>query len=91
MLKGQSMKNDLKDWEQNYINSLTLKTIFAATIGTLIATLIAYIIQKAGLGEIKPGLLFIPWGIALVYGVSIAFRRGVMAERERAEKSSADL
>lgn len=74
----------VEKWEQDQINSLTLKLIFAATIGTLAATGIAYLLNKAGLPEISPQLLFAPWGIALVVGASIAFHRGVMAERERA-------
>lgn len=72
------------EWEENQINNLTLKCIFAATLGTAAATAIAYILQKAGVPEIRPELLFMPWGIALVIGVSVAFRRGVMAERTRA-------
>ena len=43
---------------------------------------------QLGEGEIKPELLFLPWGIALVYGVSISFHTGVMAERERAAKQA---
>ena len=74
-------------WEQEKINALTLKLIFAATAGMLAATAIAYGLQKLGMSEISPQLLFAPWGIALVVGVSIAFHQGVMAERERtAEK-----
>ena len=85
------MKNKkLPDWEQNQINAITLKLIFAATFGTLAATAIAYVLKKAGLGEIKPELLFIPWGIALVYGVSTSFHHGVVAEREHAEKAAAE-
>jgi hypothetical protein len=76
-------------WEQNHINALTLRLILSATVGTLAATAIALILKKAGLGEIKPELLFIPWGIALVYGVSLAFHRGVVAERERAGRTTA--
>lgn len=76
-----------EQWQQNEINSLTLKLIFAATGGTLAATGIAFILKTAGVGEVKPELLFIPWGIALVFGVSLAFRKGVMAERTRAEKA----
>lgn len=73
----------VEEWEQNQINSLTLKLIFAATGGTLAATGIAFVLQKAGVNEVRPELLFIPWGIALVAGVSIAFHRGVLAERAR--------
>ena len=78
-----------QDWEQGQINALTLKLIFAATLGTVCATAIAFILKKGGLGDINPELLFIPWGIALVYGVSFSFRQGVMAERERAEAQKA--
>ena len=81
-------KNEKTDeWQQNEINSLTLKLIGAATVGTLAATGIAFVLKTAGLAEVKPELLFIPWGIALVFGISIAFRRGVLAERSRVEKS----
>lgn len=80
----------LEDWEQNHINSLTLKLIFAATLGTLAATGLAFILKKTGIGEIKPELLFIPWGIALVFGVSMSFHRGVMAERNRAEQAAVE-
>lgn len=75
--------NKAEEWEQNHINSLTLKCIFAATIGTAAATAIAFIVQRAGAPEIRPELLFMPWGIALVVGISIAFRNGVLAERTR--------
>jgi hypothetical protein len=71
--------------DQNQINSLTLQMIISATLGTLAATGVSFILKKVGLGEIKPELLFIPWGIALVFGVSVGFHRGVIAERGRAE------
>lgn len=73
-----------EEWEQNHINSLTLKCILAATIATAAATAIAFILQKTGAPEIRPELLFMPWGVALVVGISVSFRRGVMAERARA-------
>ena len=75
--------NDLEDWEKSHVNSLTLKMIFWATAGTLLATAIAYILKKSALGDIQPELLFVPWGIVLVLGISTAFKRGVAAERER--------
>ena len=81
-------KGKIDEWQQNEINSLTLRLIFAATLGTLTATGIAFLLKTAGLGEVKPELLFIPWGIALVFGISLAFRRGVMAERTRAQKAA---
>ena len=84
------MKPKVEEWEQNHINSLTLKLIFAATFATGIATALAFIMQKAGIPEIRPELLFMPWGIALVAGVSISFHRGVMAERARAAKEAGD-
>lgn len=80
-----SRRRRIEEWEQNHINSLTLKMIFMATIGTLAATAIAFILRKAGFTEIHPELLFIPWGIALVLGISTSFHRGVMAERHRAK------
>jgi hypothetical protein len=83
------MADKVEDWQKNEINALTLKLIFAATAGTLAATGIAFLLKTAGLGEIKPELLFIPWGVALVVGVSLSFRRGVLAERTRAEKAAA--
>lgn len=81
-------RSKLDEWQQNEINSLTLRLIFAATLGTLAATGIAFLLKMAGLPEVKPELLFIPWGIALVFGISHSFRRGVMAERERAQKAA---
>jgi hypothetical protein len=81
-------KDKLQEWEDAQISTLTLKLILAATGGTLAATAIAYVLKTAGLGEVKPELLFVPWGIALVAGVSLAFRRGVMAERERAAQAA---
>lgn len=81
-------KKNPESWAQDQINSLTLKMIFAATLGTLAATGIATIVKYQGWGLIKPELLFIPWGIALVFGVSVAFRAGVMAERKRQEEAS---
>lgn len=80
----------LEEWEQNHVNSLTLKLIGAATLGTGAAMAIAFMLQKAGVPEIRPELLFMPWGIALVIGVSIAFHRGVLAERARPDKKSED-
>lgn len=76
-------KNKSEEWEKAAINAITLKMIFAATLGTLAATAIAVILRKSGIGEIKPELLFAPWGIALVYGISMSFHKGVMAERNR--------
>lgn len=79
-------KTETSSWEQTQINNLTLQMIFAATLGTLAAAAISYILRTAQIGEIRPELLFIPWGIALVFGVSLGFRRGVMAERARQDK-----
>ena len=76
-------KTPTEEWQQNKINALTLRMIFAASLGTLAATLLAGIMKSQALGEIKPELLFLPWGIALVFGISIAFKAGVNAERER--------
>jgi len=76
----------METWERNCINSLTLKTMFAAAAGTAAATVIAYLLQKSGIAEIRPELLFIPWGIALVFGISFAFRQGVKAERARLDE-----
>ena len=78
-------KENKEEWQQNEINSITLRLIFAATLGTLAAAGLALVLKYQGLAEVKPELLFIPWGIALVFGVSISFRRGVLAERARAE------
>jgi ABC-type phosphate/phosphonate transport system permease subunit len=75
----------VEEWEQNHINALTLKLILAATVGTLAAVALAFILQKMGVPEIRPELLFAPWGIALVLGIASAFHRGVLAERARAE------
>ena len=83
-----SKDKNLKQWEKDKVSALTLKMILAATAGTLLATALAYILRQAGLGEIKPELLFAPWGIVLVYGVSIAFHQGVEAERSRAANES---
>lgn len=80
----------LEEWEQNHVNSLTLKLIGAASLGTAGAMVIAFMLQKTGVPEIRPELLFMPWGIALVVGVSIAFHRGVLAERARLDKKSED-
>lgn len=82
------MADKKEKWQQDEINSLTLKMILAAAMGTLAATGIAVVLKYAGIGEVKPELLFFPWGIALVFGISIAFRRGVIAERERASGKS---
>lgn len=76
----------LEAWEQNKINSLTLKMILASTLATVVAACLAYVLQKAGITEIRRELLFAPWGIALVVGISIAFHQGVLAERERIAK-----
>ena len=80
------MKMKLEDWERNQINALTLKLIFAATFGTLAAVGLTLVLQRYGVPEVKPELLFAPWGIALVIGVSIAFHQGVLAERQRWQK-----
>ena len=88
--KGISMKetksHKIEPWEQNQINDLTLKLIFAATAGTAAAVLIAYCLKRYGIPEVRPELLFMPWGIALVIGVSLAFHQGVLAERARVAK-----
>lgn len=76
-------KHKTEEWEKAAINAITLKMIFAATLGTLAATLLAFLLRKSGIGDIKPELLFAPWGIALVFGISTSFHKGVMAERNR--------
>ncbi|MBU6474478.1 MAG: hypothetical protein KGL10_05315 [Alphaproteobacteria bacterium] len=76
----------VEDWEQNHINSLTLKLIFAATLATLAAAGISMAMRHFGLQQIQPDLLFAPWSIALVIGTSVAFHQGVLAERARNEK-----
>lgn len=83
-------KHKVEEWEKAAINAITLKMIFAATIGTLVATALALILRKSGLGDIKPELLFAPWGIALVVGVSTSFHKGVMAERNRDKTGTPD-
>jgi hypothetical protein len=69
----------VEEWEQNHINSITLKLIFAATLATLAATGVAIALRSMN----YPELLFAPWGIALVIGISVSFHKGVMAERAR--------
>ncbi len=76
----------VEDWEQNHINSLTLKLIFAATLATLAAAGISMLMGRMGMQRIQPDLLFAPWSIALVIGTSIAFHQGVLAERARNQK-----
>ncbi len=76
----------IQEWEKPLINALTLKLIFAAAFSTAAAAGLAFILRKSGFGEIKPELLFMPWGIFLVVGVSISFHAGVMAERDRLAK-----
>lgn len=82
----------VEEWEQNHINSLTIKLIFAATAATLFATALDVILRHSGVAAIRPELLFAPWSIALVIGTGLSFHRGVLAERERAaeEKEKAD-
>ncbi len=79
----------VEEWEQNHINSLTLNLILYATIATLLATLISLAIHNVNIPQAMPELLFAPWSIALVLGTSIAFHKGVMAERDRATKEKA--
>jgi len=79
-------KPPVQEWEKPLINALTMKFIFAATGGTLAATGLSYILRISGFGEIKPELLFMPWGVALVLGVSVGFHQGVLAERRRQNK-----
>ena len=83
-------KNKVEEWEKAAINAITLKMIFSATIGTLAATALALILRKSEFGDIKPELLFAPWGIALVIGVSTSFHKGVMAERNRDKSNDTD-
>jgi len=73
----------VEDWEQNHINSLTLNLILYATIATLVATLLSLAVKNVNIPQIMPELLFAPWSVALVLGTSIAFHKGVMAERDR--------
>jgi len=73
-------------WEQNHINALTLKILFAATIATGATTAVAFFLRSAGFPEIHPELLFMPWGVAVVIGVFISFHSGVREERSRAAR-----
>ncbi len=75
----------VEEWELNHINSLMLDLILYATIATLIAALLALALHMIDMPQVRE-LLFAPWGIALVICVPVAFQRGVMAERARAEK-----
>lgn len=77
------LHNDLEEWEKAHVNAITLKMIFLATGGTLLATAVAFVLRKTALGEIQPELLFVPWGIVLVLGISAAFKKGVEEERAR--------
>ena len=81
------IKNKKEDWQQHHINALTLKMIFAATIGTAVAFALTYALK---LSNIDSSLLFIPWGIVLVLGISKAFQEGVLAERHRIEKANSE-
>jgi len=69
--------------QRRRINRLTLKMILAAGAGTVAAAVIAYFLRKTGFGDIRPELLFIPWSVALVIGISAGFRYGVLSERDR--------
>ena len=69
---------DDKKLQQNEINSLTLNMILYATIATLCVALISLAIQNV---KIPPELMFMPWGIVLVIGISAAYRRGYKAGR----------
>lgn len=80
----------VEKWEKNHINNLTLRMILLATFGTVAAAALAFLLQKIGLPEIRPELLFMPWGIALVFGVSYGFHQGVLAERTRANGSASN-
>lgn len=80
-------KDPEEDWQQHQINVITLRMIFIATIGTLGAAVFAYFFRLNGFGEIRPELLFLPWCVVLVYGIAIAFRAGVRAERQRIARS----
>ena len=82
-------KKKLEEWEQAHINSLTLRILFYATIGTAVAAGIAYILAEMDVQKVNPELVFIPWGIALVVGISTAFHKGVLAERERSKAPAA--
>ena len=77
------MLSEKDERDKQEINKITLQMIFAATLGTAAAAGVAFIVRKAGIGEINPELLFMPWGVVLVAGVSLAFRRGVQVERGR--------
>lgn len=79
-------KDPEQDWQQHQINVITLRMILIATLATLIAAGVAMVLRDQGFGQVRPELLFLPWCVVLVYGVSIAFRAGVAAERERAAR-----
>jgi hypothetical protein len=76
----------VEEWEQNHINSLTLNLILYATIATLVATLLSLALKNVNIPQAMPELLFAPWSVALVLGTTVAFHKGVMAERDRAEQ-----
>jgi len=82
-------KQRVEDWERGYINTITMQMLISATIGTLVATSLAFLLRKFSAGDISPEILFIPWGIALVLGISTAFHQGVLAERSRILKVQA--
>jgi len=77
------MNTKIEAWEKEHINGLTLKMILLASAGTILAAVLAFSLSASPLSEINPELLFIPWGIVLVIGVSAGFHNGVLAERER--------
>lgn len=78
-----SKSKKIEDWERGHINTLTVRMLFIAAIATAVATTLTYVLHASGMPRINPELLFLPWGIVLVFGVSHAFHRGVLAERER--------
>jgi hypothetical protein len=69
--------------QESEVNSLTLNTLLYATIATLSVALISVGLRIIHLREINAELTFIPWAIAVVLGVSVAYRRGVESERKR--------
>jgi hypothetical protein len=77
------MQDDEEKLQQNEINSLTLNMILYATIATLCVALLSVGLKMVHLSEISPQLMFMPWGIVMVVGISTAYRRGYKTGRSR--------
>ena len=78
------MRSDMEDWERRKIRKLLWCVIASGGLGGLAVVGLLHLFAAIGWGPMSSGILALPWVIAIVVVVPMAYREGVRDERQHA-------